>query len=1152
MCDPAASCYSRMKRSTSRNINSLLKNPDKLSFRGAEGDEESRTSIIFRARFLHLASLGVGMARLRNVFQQTVKIRTLRTHPDSWFTRLAALILVTMLVIAARASAQNGSLAQQIQRIVHRPEFRHASFGIEFYSLDTNLPVYELNAEKLFTPASTTKLLTEGAALELLGPGYRFHTRVYRTGPVDSGGILHGDLVLVASGDPNLSQRIQPDGSLAFENDDHSYGGPAVPGDPLIVIKELARQVAAYGVKQITGRVLVDVSMFSEGQVEQATNTVISPAVVNDNLIDVTASPGLTLGAPVALQVSPRTSYVTFVNRTATAAPDSNPNILWSSDQTNSDGTHTVVVTGSMPLGRSAALFPYPLPQPSRFAEVVLTEALRQAGIAVAPDQAPARTPDFKALSASYTPQHLVAEHVSPPFAEDVKIALKVSQNLHADVMPYILGAVRQRASQNADQAGFDLEHDFLKTAGLDLSGASQSDGEGASQAAFFTPDFMAHYLAFMRRQKIFPQFFAGLPVLGRDGTLSDDERDSPAAGHVFAKTGTFFYYDKLNRNNMVTGKSLAGYMTTADGRHLAFAIYVNHVSVPAGDDSIDRIAGKALIEIAITAYGASADAQPVYDVLIRNARIVDGAGNPWYEGDVAIQGDRIAAVGKLTGARARRIIDARGLVASPGFVDMLGQSEWALLIDNRALSKLSQGITTEITGEGGTIAPQDALTLKPLEPYLDHYHLKVTWTTLNGYFKRLEETGTPLNIATYVGAAQVREAVLGDVNRPPTPAELSRMERLVAQAMQQGALGLSTALIYPPGSYAQTPELIALARIASQYGGIYATHLRSEGATEVDALHEAFRIGREARLPVEIFHMKVSGKSRWGSMPKIAAMIEAQRSSGLDVTADMYPYTFGNTSLASCLPPWAANGGPDKLLARLRDPATRRRIKVEMASDHPGWENLYYDSGGAPGVLISAVMNPRLKAFAGKTLAQVAKMESKRPLDAMFDLILADNAQTEALFAMASRKDLEYGLKQPWTSIGLDAEETNLDGPLYEPHDHPRAWGSMPRFLGAFVRGQHLLTLEDAIRKITSLPANREHLIDRGLLKPGFYADITIFDPSTIRATATYLHPASLSQGTEYVFVNGQLEYAHGQLTGIKAGRPLRGPGINLLRTLK
>src|SRR5579862_7638294 len=288
------------------------------------------------------------------------------------------------------------------------------------------------------------------------------------------------------------------------------------------------------------------------------------------------------------------------------------------------------------------------------------------------------------------------------------------------------------------------------------------------------------------------------------------------------------------------------------------------------------------------------------YDVVIRNGHIIDGSGNPWVSGDVAIVGDRIAKIGKVDSSAAKRVIDAQGLVVSPGFIDMLGQSELALLIDNRSLSKLSQGITSEITGEGQSVAPQDALTLPELQPGLDRYHLKVDWTTLDGYFNRLEKAGTPLNIGTYVGAAQVREAVLGDVDRAPTADELRRMQNLVAHAMQQGALGLSTALVYPPGSYAKTDELIALAKIAAQYGGIYATHMRSEGATEMAALREAFRIGREAHIPVEIFHLKVSGKSRWGSMPKVVGMIDAARRSGLDVTADMYPYLAGVASLSS------------------------------------------------------------------------------------------------------------------------------------------------------------------------------------------------------------------------------------------------------------
>ncbi len=532
------------------------------------------------------------------------------------------------------------------------------------------------------------------------------------------------------------------------------------------------------------------------------------------------------------------------------------------------------------------------------------------------------------------------------------------------------------------------------------------------------------------------------------------------------------------------------------------------------------------------------------YDVIIKNGRIIDGAGNPWVSGDLAIRGARIVKIGKLEGARAKRVIDARGLVVSPGFIDMLGQSEMALLIDNRAISKLSQGITTEITGEGASIAPQDALTLAQLQPDLDRYHLKVDWTTLEGYFTRLENNGTPLNIGTYVGAAQVREAILGDVDRAPTPDELEKMKALVAQAMQDGAFGLSTALIYPPGHYAKTDELIELAKVAAQYGGIYGTHMRSEGQTEKDAIEEALRIGREAGLPVEIFHLKVSGKTRWGSMPKIVAMIQAARDSGQDVTADMYPYVAGGTALASSLPPWMADGGMPKLLERLQDPVTRAKAKGEMATEQREWENLYFASGGAGGVLVSGIENPDLKKFDGKTIAQIAAEQKKDPLDAMMDLILADKGQTGALYFIASEDDLRYGLQQSWTSLCLDAGEASLDGPLFEPHDHPRAYGAMPRFLGHYVRDLHLLPLEQAIRKMTSLPAQRERLRDRGLLKEGYFADITIFDPATISDKATYEKPAQLSEGVKYVFVNGELEFEDGKLTQVKAGRVLRGSG--------
>jgi N-acyl-D-amino-acid deacylase len=532
------------------------------------------------------------------------------------------------------------------------------------------------------------------------------------------------------------------------------------------------------------------------------------------------------------------------------------------------------------------------------------------------------------------------------------------------------------------------------------------------------------------------------------------------------------------------------------------------------------------------------------FDVLIKNGKILDGTGNPWYSADIGIRSDRIVAIGKLEGATAKRMVDAAGKIVAPGFIDTLGQSEMALLIDNRALSKLSQGITTEITGEGASIAPQNDKTILPLKPVLDLYKLKVDWTTLDGYFRRLEKQGTPLNIGTYVGAAQVREAVIGDDNRPPTPAELEQMKALVEQAMKDGALGISTALIYPPGHYAKTEELIELAKVAARYGGLYASHMRSEGASEMAAIDEAIRIGREAGLPVEVFHLKVSGKPRWGSMLQVVEKIQAARDSGLDIRANQYPYVAGGTALASSLPPWVADGGVAKLLERLQDPKVRARIKSEMATDHPDWENLFFDCGGGAGILIASVVNPDLKKYNGKTVAEMAKAEGKEELDALFDFVLADKAQTGALYFMASEQDLVYGLKQPWTSIGLDAGEFPLDGPLYEPHSHPRAFGSMPRFLGHYVRDQKLMPLTEAIRKVTSMPAQRQHLVGRGQLQVGYFADITIFDPSTIIDRATYTEPTKLSEGIDIVVVNGQIEYDHGALTGVNAGRALRGTG--------
>jgi dihydroorotase/N-acyl-D-amino-acid deacylase len=1061
---------------------------------------------------------------------------------------LSALVWVTSAVYAQSAA----TVKARIEAIMKRPEFVHSTFGVEFCSLDSKKVLYQTNSDKLLVPGSTTKLLTEGSVLELLGGDYRFHTRVYRTGAIKKDGTLEGDIVVVASGDPDLSGRIQSDGTLGYENMDHSYGGPDSKGlgDPLLVIKQLAQQIAEKGIKRVKGRVLVDVSLFPEGERELGTGVVISPIVVNDNVLDVIASPGDKEGAPVKLQISPITAYVKILNQATTGKADSTVSLNYGAEKLNPDGTRSVTLTGTFPLGKPPEMVSYAVPEPSRFAAMVLGEALNAQGVRIA--LVPGNTaPDFKTVSANYKPENLIAEHVSPPLKEDVKITLKLSQNLHASMGPFLLGALVGHKDNEIDQGGFDLERGFLQKGNLDLTAASQTDGAGGN--AYFTSDFIVRYLAFMATQKDFEDFHRGLPILGRDGTLFKIQVNSPAAGHVQAKTGTYDVYDALNKNTLVTGKGLAGYMQTASGEHLAFAAYVNNVAAPMDDpEAVQKIAGEALGEIAAAAYDspfsstAAESPAAAYDTIIRNGRIIDGSGNPWVSGDVAIRGDRIAAIGNLGDAKAKKTIDAAGLVVAPGFIDMLGQSEQALLIDNRSLSKLSQGITTEITGEGMSIAPQDAQTLAQLQPELDQYHLKVDWSTLAEYFARLEKAGTPLNIGTYVGAAQVREAVLGDADRAPSPEELEKMKALVGQAMQQGAFGVSTALIYPPGHYAKTEELIELAKVAGQYGGIYATHMRSEGQSEVGAINEALRIGKEAHLPVEIFHLKVVGKPRWGSMPKIVGMIQAARDSGQDVSADMYPYVAGGTALASALPPWVADGGTPKLLERLNDSAVRTRIKKEMATEHSDWENLYLGSGGASGILISGISSkdPAVKQYDGKTLAQVAAEQKKAPLDTLFDLVLADKAQTGAIYFIASENDLRFGLKQPWTSIGLDANELSLDGPLFEPQSHPRAFGSMPRFLGHYVRDEHLLPLEQAVRKITSLPAQRERLRDRGLLKTGYFADVTIFDPATIQDRATYEKPTQLSEGVQYVFVNGELEYMASGVTGVKTGKVLRGPG--------
>jgi len=533
------------------------------------------------------------------------------------------------------------------------------------------------------------------------------------------------------------------------------------------------------------------------------------------------------------------------------------------------------------------------------------------------------------------------------------------------------------------------------------------------------------------------------------------------------------------------------------------------------------------------------------YDVVIINGHIIDGTGSPWYSGQVGIRDGHIAAIGDLDGAPRGKTIDAKGMVVAPGFIDMLGQSELTMLVDPRLPSKIYQGITTEITGEGQSVAPLNDAMIAADQAGYDHLKITPDWRTLGQYFARVERQGMGINLASYVGATSVRRMVLGDADVQPSPDQLTKMEELVRQAMQDGAVGLSTALQYAPAPYAKTDELIALARVAAQYGGIYATHMRSEGDTEPQAIDEAVRIGREAHIPVEIWHLKAAGKANWGKMPQIVAQIDAARASGVDISANTYAYTAWFNTFSAFIPPWAHDGGDAALIRRLKDPATRARIRHDMLDPHGDWDNEWQEIPGPEAVEIAVVQNPALVPLQGKTLKDVAALWHEDPIDALCDFLIKDNAFTSvAVFGM-SEPDVELALKQPWVSIDNDSQGTSPEGLLGEEHPHPRAYGTFPRILRKYVREEHLLTLPDAIRKFSALPAQRMRFTDRGVLKQGMAADVVIFDPATVRDVATYENPNQLSQGMEWVLVNGVPVIADGKMTGALPGKVLRGEGV-------
>jgi N-acyl-D-amino-acid deacylase len=532
------------------------------------------------------------------------------------------------------------------------------------------------------------------------------------------------------------------------------------------------------------------------------------------------------------------------------------------------------------------------------------------------------------------------------------------------------------------------------------------------------------------------------------------------------------------------------------------------------------------------------------YDIVITNGHIIDGTGSPWYSGDIGIRDGRIAAIGNLAAAQRVRTIDAYGMVAAPGFIDMLGQSELTILVDPRLPSKIFQGITTEITGEGSSAAPlNDALIRYGHETY-DYYGITPDWRTFREYFSRLEKQHVGINIASYVGATQVRAMILGPDDVQPTPAQLEQMKELVRQAMRDGAVGVSTSLEYPPAPYARTEELIALAQQASAAGGIYATHMRNESDAILSAIDEALRIGREAHIPVEIWHLKVAGKENWGRMPEVIAKINAARAEGIDVTANTYAYTAWSNGMSAFIPPWAHDGGTAKLIQRLKDPATRARIRKDLLTPSKDWDNEWQEIPGPDQVLICTVKDPKLLPLQGKTLAEIAKLWNKDPMDALFDLLIADNGfPFVAVFGM-SEPDVSLALQQPWVSLDNDSSGASPEGILGRDHPHPRAYGTFPRILRKYVREEHKLTLEDAIRKFSALPSQRLRLEGRGLLRTGMWADVVIFDPATVRDLATFGNPNQLSQGMTYVLVNGVPVIDQGKMTGALPGKVLRGPG--------
>jgi N-acyl-D-amino-acid deacylase len=538
-----------------------------------------------------------------------------------------------------------------------------------------------------------------------------------------------------------------------------------------------------------------------------------------------------------------------------------------------------------------------------------------------------------------------------------------------------------------------------------------------------------------------------------------------------------------------------------------------------------------------------AAEAQD-FDVVIRNGTVYDGSGGAGRLADVALRGDRIARVGDLKDAPAKIVIDAQGLAVAPGFINMLSWSTESLIADGRSQSEIRQGVTTEIMGEGESMGPvNDRVREKMLRDQKD-IRYEITWTTLADYLRFLEARGISCNVASFIGATTIRENVIGFDDKAPTPQQLDEMRALVRREMEEGALGVGTSLIYPPAFYAKTPELIELCKVAAQYQGKYISHMRSEGNQLLEALDELIRISREAKIPAEVYHIKAAGKSNWPKLDRLLARIEAAQKEGLKITADMYTYTAAGTGLDACLPPWTENGGYPALFKRLRDPATREKIAAEVKKPSDAWENLYLAAGSPDKILLVGFKSEKLKPLTGKSLAEVAKMRGKDPIETIMDLIAEDESRIDSIYFLMSEENVRKEMAKPWISFGSDEASQAPEGVFLKSNPHPRAYGTFARVLGKYVRDEKVISLGEAIRRLSALPATNLGLDHRGFLKEGMFADVVVFDPATIADRATFAQPQQYAVGMKQVFVNGVQVIKDGDHTGAVPGRALWGPG--------